>query len=71
MKKRKLLLGSVGLAIVAACCIMYSHQQKNNAYSYELLRVKASLEQIAQYSEHHMESIPSVDKGQSACRRLK
>ena len=61
MKNRqKFILGAVGLLFVVICCVIYQNQQqKNDDYSYELLRVKASLEQIAQYSENCIEAILS------------
>ena len=58
MEKKKTLIVGAGLLIVIICCVIYiQNQQKNHKYSYELLRVKSSLEQIVLYSENGINSI--------------
>ena len=59
MKKSKaLILGAVGLLIIGLCFVSFSRfREKKDEYSYELLRVEASLEQIVQYSDSCIDAI--------------
>ena len=52
-QKRTRILGGIAIfTLLVICCGMYGRsQQKKAAYAYELLKVKAALEQMIQYSD--------------------